>query len=160
MDTLKKLSYGQYIVTSVKDADEMTTRDKDFIAAGTINWVTQTSFEPPIMAIAVNIDSDLQETIEKSREFTVHILGEGQEDKIETFAQDSEITDTTINGIPYRRDENDQIIIDQAIGYITCKAMESISSGDHTLYLSKVINHHNMSDQEPITTQSAGKQYA
>lgn len=160
MNTLQKLSYGQYIVTSVKDADEMTTRDKDYIAAGTINWITQTSFEPPILAMAVDHTSDLQETIEKSREFTVHILGEGHEDLIDKFAKDSEITEKTINGIPFTRDENDQIILDQSLGYITCKAVESISSGDHTLYLSKVLHFEDMDAGEPLTTQSVDKQYA
>ena len=78
---------------------------------------------------------------------------------IDKFADDSEITENQINGIPYTYDDNDQIILDSTLGYITCKVSESISSGDHTLYLCKVINQKMMGEGEPLTTQSVGKQY-
>jgi len=160
MNTLQKLSYGQYIATSVKDSDEMTTRDKDYIAAASINWAMQTSFSPPMMALAVDHDNDIQETIEKSREFTLHLLGEGQENLLEKFASTSEIIDKTINGVPYKRDENGQIIIDNTLGFITCSVEESINAGDHTLYLAKVINEEIHDDITPLTTEKTTLQYA
>ena len=111
MSILQKLSYGQYIVTSVKNAENMTTRNKDFLAAGTVNWATQCSMHPPMLAIATNLENNLQETIEKSRYFTLHILGENQKDLISSFAKDSDIDEKTINGIPYSIDENHQLIL-------------------------------------------------
>jgi len=160
MNTLQKLSYGQYIATSVKDSNEMTTRDKDYIAAASINWAMQTSFDPPMIALAVSQENDIQETIEKSRSFTLHLLGEGQEKLLEKFASTSEITEKTINGIPYTKDENDQVLIDNTLGYITCSVEESISAGDHSLYLAKVINDEIHDDIAPLTTEKSGLQYS
>lgn len=37
MEILKKLTYGHYIITAVKPADEMSIRNKDYIVAGTVN---------------------------------------------------------------------------------------------------------------------------
>lgn len=159
MNILQKLSYGQYILTTVKNSEEMSTRSMDYIAAGSVNWAMQTSFEPPMIAVAVKIDSDLQETIEKSRQFTLHLLAEGQRDLIETFASKSTITDKTINGIPYDRDANDQVILDNTLGFITCSVNNSISSGDHTLYLANVINVDAMDAGNPLTTENAALQY-
>jgi len=113
-----------------------------------------------MIALAVNQENDIQETIEKSRNFTLHLLGEGQEELLTKFASTSEITDKTINDIPYNRDKNGQIIIDNTLGFITCTVEESINAGDHTLYLAKVINEETHNDIAPLTTEKTDVQYA
>lgn len=160
-NTLQKLSYGQYIITSVKEGEEMTTRDKDFIAAGTVNWAMQSSFEPPMITLALDNQSDLQETIGKSRKFTLHILGSGQKELITDFAKDSKVENDTINGIKYHKDENHQIILEDSIGYISCEVKDVISEGDHSLCVSTVINHELFSEEsEPLTTEKVDIQYS
>lgn len=160
MKVLKKLSYGEYVATAVKDSSEMTTRNKDYIAAGAINWITQTSFEPPMVAMAVAIESDLQETIEKSRKFTLHLLAEGQEKLLKKFSETSDINEKTINGMPYERGKNGQVILGDTLGYLICEVEKSITSGDHTLYLAKVLEQVLLKDDAPLTTEKAGIQYA
>jgi len=159
MNITNKLSYGQYIVTSLKPSEEMSTRGEDYIAAGTMNWVMQSSFEPPMIAMAVRIDSDLQEAIEKSRRFTLHLLMENQGDIAKRFGEDSRITEKTINDIPYVRDENNQIILDGVLGYITCEITDSIRTGDHHIYTAKLINQELLVDGEPLTTRKTEIQY-
>ncbi len=44
------IPYGLYVLAS---------RDGDNYGAGTINWVTQTSFKPPLVAMGVKKDSKL-----------------------------------------------------------------------------------------------------
>lgn len=160
MDILEKLSYGQYIITAVSDAEDSSSEGQNHIAAATVNWLTQTSFKPPMIAIVIKNDSDLHDTIENRKEFTAHVLGRGQENLINEFARDSDITDKTINGIPYKTDKNGQIILDGAVGYLTCEIAEIISAGDHTLYLSRVINQVALTNEEPLTTQKVKIQYA
>jgi len=139
----------------------MSTRDKDYIAAGTINWITQTSFDPPMVAMAVDLESDLQETIEKSREFTLHLLAEGQADLLVKFSDDSVITENAINGFPYKRGKDEQIVLEDSLGYIICEVTEGIRAGDHTLYLATV-KHEEMLNRnlQPLTTQKVDIQYA
>jgi flavin reductase (DIM6/NTAB) family NADH-FMN oxidoreductase RutF len=48
--TLRMIPYGLYVL-GVKHRDE--------INAGAINWVTQTSFAPPLIAMGVKEDSGL-----------------------------------------------------------------------------------------------------
>jgi flavin reductase (DIM6/NTAB) family NADH-FMN oxidoreductase RutF len=157
---LKKLSYGHYIVTSRKPAEDMTTRRKDYLAAGTVSWAMQSSFDPPMMAIAVRMDSDLHETIEKSYHFAVHVLTEGQDHLVKSFGKESEITEDTINGIDYRVDEEGLPVLSEVVGYIDCVVEKTIRSGDHMICLGKVrkakLNH----DSLPLNTARSKYYYA
>lgn len=157
---LKKLSYGHYIVTSRKPAEDMTTRREDYLAAGTVSWVMQSSFEPPMLAIAVRMDSDLHETIEKSYHFAVHVLTEGQDHLVKSFGQASEITPGTINGIAYTIDEEGLPVLADVVGYIDCVVEQTMRSGDHMICLGKVrkatLNH----DATPLNTARSAYYYA
>jgi len=46
---LRMIPYGIYVLT----ADD----GKGSLAAATVNWVTQTAFEPPLVAVGVKTDS-------------------------------------------------------------------------------------------------------
>ena len=63
---LRMIPYGLYVLTSEsKDGN---------IAAATINWVTQASFEPPLIAIGVKADSGAHEIIKESKVFALNYL--------------------------------------------------------------------------------------
>lgn len=157
---LKKLSYGHYIISSRKPAQDMTTRREDYLAAGTVSWVMQSSFEPPMMAIAVRMDSDLHETIEKSYHFAIHVLTEGQDHLVKSFGQESEITDQTINGIDYTIDEEGLPILGDVVGYIDCALEQAVRSGDHMICIGKVRKAVLNEDTRPLSTARSEYYYA
>jgi flavin reductase (DIM6/NTAB) family NADH-FMN oxidoreductase RutF len=157
---LKKLSYGHYIVSARKPAEDMTTRREDYLAAGTVSWVMQSSFEPPMMAIAVRMDSDLHETIEKSYQFAIHVLTEGQDYLVKSFGQASEITEQTINGIDYSIDEAGLPILADVVGYIDCTLEQTMRSGDHMICLGKVRQAVLNEDTRPLNTTRSKYYYA
>jgi len=51
----RMIPYGLYVLTSESNDGR--------VAAATINWVTQASFEPPLLAIGVKDDSGAHEII-------------------------------------------------------------------------------------------------
>jgi flavin reductase (DIM6/NTAB) family NADH-FMN oxidoreductase RutF len=158
---LQKLTYGYYVVTALKPGEELKTRQKDFIAAGTINWLTQVSFEPAMVAIAVEMQSDLNETIDHSQHFTIHILTSAQEDWIEKFGGDSTIEDGKINGVDYLIKDN-ELILHGTIGHFTCKIdkNKSVSAGDHTVHIGEVVSVHIENESaSPICTKEKKSQY-
>ncbi|MEM0994616.1 MAG: flavin reductase family protein [Bacteroidota bacterium] len=136
---LEKMTYGHYIVTAIKSGDELKTREKDYIAAGTVNWVSQVSFEPAMFAIAIGLKSDLNETIDYSEHFTIHILSDEEQDWVEKFGANSTIKDGKINGISFQKQDN-ALILPNSIGYFTCKVEKSMNNGDHTLHIGKVVD--------------------
>ncbi len=66
---LRMIPYGLFI---------LTTQDKSGqIAAATVNWVTQTSFKPPLVSVAVRQDSFAHQAIQESGVFALNTLGKG-----------------------------------------------------------------------------------
>lgn len=47
-----KFMFGYYILIALKKADNLKTRDKYYIAAGTVYWASQISFTPKIFSVA------------------------------------------------------------------------------------------------------------
>lgn len=136
---LKKITYGFYIVTTRKPSEEMSTRDKDYVAAGTVSWVSQASFEPPLVTVAIRKQSDLHETIEKSRIFAVNIIGKDDQDMLKPFAEGSNIEDGKINGFSFKDGETGAPILDEVPAYFECKVINDFSDGDHSVYLGEVV---------------------
>ena len=161
---LEKFTNGLYIVTARKKAAEMETRDRDYIAAGTIAWATQTSFEPPMVTVAVQRGSDLAETIARSQQFALHVLGADQKEMAKVFSGDSVInqTEKTINGYAYHKGMNrDLPIVRETIGYLECELEEMVNTaGDHILFIGKVVGGeiHNKKAQ-PLHEWRSGLHY-
>ena len=65
---LRMIPYGLYVLTAEKDGE---------IAAATVNWVTQTSFDPPLVVVGVKADSGAHEIVKKAGSFALNILGKG-----------------------------------------------------------------------------------
>jgi flavin reductase (DIM6/NTAB) family NADH-FMN oxidoreductase RutF len=59
---LRMIAYGIYILTA-KGGDGT-------VAAATVNWVTQTSFDPPLVAVGVKADSSAYATVKGAGNFT------------------------------------------------------------------------------------------
>ena len=73
---LRMIPYGLFILTS---------KNGDDVASGTVNWVTQSSFKPPLVAVAIKADSHPYGVVKASGSFALNVLGEGQKDVAQAF---------------------------------------------------------------------------
>jgi flavin reductase (DIM6/NTAB) family NADH-FMN oxidoreductase RutF len=89
---LRMIPYGLYVLTA-KGKD-------DAVAAATVNWVTQASFEPPLIAVGVKTDSHAHALIKESKAFALNVLGKGQQALAFTFFKPAERQGQTISGGP------------------------------------------------------------
>lgn len=158
-NTLKRMVYGHYILTALKEAKNLKTREEDYMAAGTVNWAMQVSFKPPMLAVAVGQKSDLNETIDYSEHFTLHLLGDAHKDMITTFGSGSKVEDGKINGVPFSK-KNGELILDDSAGYITCKVVKSENVGDHTIHFGEVVRHETIGKGKTLGTDQVPLQYS
>ena len=86
---LRLLSYGLCVATS---------RDDTGLAAGTINWISQSSFTPPLVMVAIKADSGLHRAVAVSRIFAVHIVGKSQKELAAAFFRGAQPAANTLNG--------------------------------------------------------------
>ncbi|HIF10241.1 MAG TPA: flavin reductase, partial [Sneathiellales bacterium] len=86
--TLRMIPYGIYVLTA-------DGGDGD-ISAATVNWVTQTSFAPPLVAVALKADSGSYAIVKKTGTFALNMLGKGQQGPAFTFFKPAEVDGSTI----------------------------------------------------------------
>ena len=92
---LRMIPYGIYVLTSEgKDGK---------VAASTVNWVTQTAFQPPLVVVGVKADSGAHAIIKDSKVFALNILGKDQKGQAFTFFKSLEREGNSIGGEPFRK---------------------------------------------------------
>lgn len=78
---LRMIPYGIYVLTSESKDGK--------VAAATVNWVTQTAFQPPLVVVGVKADSGAHSIIKESKTFALNILGKDQKGQAFTFSSRS-----------------------------------------------------------------------
>src|SRR3990170_933544 len=88
------------------------------VAAGTVNWVTQASFEPPLVAVGVKANSHAHALIRDTNAFALNVLGKGQQVLAYTFFKPAERQGQTISGEPFRPGTTGAPILTNTPAYI------------------------------------------
>ena len=87
---LRMIPYGLYVLTG---------ESKDgHVAAATVNWVTQASFAPPLVAVGVKADSSAHAIVKSAGAFALNVLAKGQNGMAFTFFKSLERDGDTIGG--------------------------------------------------------------
>jgi len=127
---LRMIPYGIYVLTA-EDADGS-------IAAATVNWVTQTSFNPPLIVVGIKTDSGAYALVKKTKTFALNMLGKGQQGPAFTFFKPAEKTDGKISGEAYHKGTNGAPILDSAHASVECKVVQIVEHGDHHAVVAEV----------------------
>ena len=131
---LRMIPYGIYVLTA-EDADGN-------VGAATVNWVTQTSFAPPLVVVGVKEDSGPLTVLRSAGAFGLNVLGKDQQGLAFAFFKPAEKGDGTISGEPYRRGDGGVPILENAIACIECRVAEVIERGDHHIVIGEVVDAH------------------
>ena len=114
----------------------ITTRDENGKPFGlTANALTSVSLVPPLILVCVDKSADCYPYFERSKVFTVNILSDGQEGLSRRFATSGI---EKFEGVGFHRNALGCAILDDAVGHIACRVIQSIDAGDHTIYLGSV----------------------
>jgi len=125
------IPYGIYVLT----ADD----GKGSLAAATVNWVTQTAFEPPLVAVGVKTDSGAYAILKSSGAFALNMLGKGQQGIAFALFKPVQVEDGKISGEPYHVGRTGAPILDNAIASVECKVVEIVERGDHHIVVGEVV---------------------
>src|ERR1700753_3398470 len=92
--TLRMIPYGIYVLT----ADD----HKGNVGAATVNWVTQSSFNPPLVVVGVK----------GAGKFALNMLGKDAKGAAFTFFKPAKLEDGKISGQSFRAGANGSPILD------------------------------------------------
>jgi flavin reductase (DIM6/NTAB) family NADH-FMN oxidoreductase RutF len=129
-EILKTIPYGFYItgvVGSDGEANGFTTC-----------WVSQVSFEPQQVVIAVRKDQHTHDLIEQGGVFSLNFLDTDQEDLARKFTQRLQPENGTLAGSQHSTGETGAPLFDEAFANLECRVVGKLEAGDHTVYLGEV----------------------
>ena len=129
---LRMIPYGLYILTGESSDGR--------VAASTVNWVTQASFDPPLVAVGVKVGSAAHEIVEQSRAFALNVLGKGQQDLAFAFFKALERDGDSIGGEKFSSGASGAPILANAAGFLDCSLVDTLERGDHSIFLGEVVD--------------------
>jgi len=128
---LRMLVHGIYIVAAGKG--------EDAIANG-VTWLTQASFEPPLIMAAIRTDGRLHDAILHHGAFSVNLVAAGQQEMVKTFFKPAETRGNTINGYEFEPGPvtGSPLFVDVP-AWFEVQLRHSFHSGDHTVFVAEVV---------------------
>ena len=144
---LRQITYGMYVVSSSAD---------DVVSASTVNWLSQSSFGPPLIMVGVKNDSSLFEAVTKSNTFAVNVISADQKQFAEDFFRPSKVEGNLVNGHPFKAGVTGAPILDEVYCYFECRVTGSIDQGDHSVFVGEVIEAESRRDDKPLEMWGTG----
>ena len=150
---LRDITYGLYALTASHEDER---------GVFTANWLSQASFEPPLVMLSVENDSSTLPLIRVSGRFAVCPLAAGQKelagalgrpkaragDKFMTL--ELAVVDTT-SGVP---------ALAESLGYLICAVRSETPAGDSVVFIAEVEEARSFSDSPPLEMRQAGFRHA
>ena len=148
---LRTFTYGLYAVSCVDEGEANIF---------TANWLTQVSFEPPLLALSVENDSKSLPMIQRSRKFTVNVLRSGQRDLAGKLGKSAVQHPAKLEGIEYDTGANGCPILREALAWVACDVRHTIEAGDSTVIVAEVMDVGMVGEGQPLTMNEAGFRHA
>jgi flavin reductase (DIM6/NTAB) family NADH-FMN oxidoreductase RutF len=102
------------------------------------NAVLSLSLHPPTMLVCLAHTSNTNALLTRSRVFVINILGDSLESRALCRALAGK-ADDKFSHIDYRLGKAGAPILSGAIGWLECQVSDTYDSGDHTLFIGKVL---------------------
>lgn len=129
---LRMIPYGLFVLTGQAEDGR--------VAAATVNWVTQASFDPPLVAVGVKVGSGVHAIIREAGAFALNVLGKGQQDTAVVFFKPVEREGNRIGGEAFRSGSSGAPILESCPAHVECRLVDTQSGGDHDIFVGEVVD--------------------
>jgi flavin reductase (DIM6/NTAB) family NADH-FMN oxidoreductase RutF len=139
----------------------LTARGPDGFETGMLaSWVVQAGFEPPSVTVAVKQGRYICEWLSAGLPFNLNVLGEDQQSMLAHFGRGFDLGQPSFNGLEMGKCSRGIAILGSSVGHLECTPGESISSGDHRIFLCRVTGGKQSTEARPMVhIRKSGKHY-
>lgn len=148
---LRTFTYGLYAVSS---------SDGGAVNIFTANWLTQVSFDPPLIAVSVENDSKSLPMILRSRAFTVNVLQSGSRELAGRLGKSAIQHPDKLNDVAFDIGANGCPILHDAVAWVACTVLHTAEAGDSTLIVAEVVDVGMQAEGAALTMAEAGFKHA
>ena len=108
----------------------------------TLNWATQVSFDPKLLAVSVEHEAFTHELISEGHVFSLNVVSQEDRAIVRKFTKpvDVDVAARTLNGFPFHDGTTGAPILDQAAAYLDCEVRQTVDVGSHTLFLGEIVD--------------------
>jgi flavin reductase (DIM6/NTAB) family NADH-FMN oxidoreductase RutF len=139
----------------------LTARDGDEASAMTVNWVTQVSFDPPLIAVSIERESRTGALALRTGRFALCIFASEQRELAGLLGRHSAKVPEKFAAVAWEpAPVTGCPLIAGTLGALECRVTHTIDAGDSVLTLAEVIAAHTIGDGEPLTMRAAGFRHA
>lgn len=128
-ETMMHMTYGVYV---------LTTRFEKTVNGMIASWLSQVSYDPPLVMAAVHPKRYTHELLMRSGHFALHILAREQKEFLSRFKgphPEKKFASLSwcdgVTGCP---------ILTDCIGCVECRIVRTLAPGNHTLFIGEVVN--------------------
>lgn len=129
LEALGRMTYGIYVLTTGKD---------DMINGMIASWVSQVSYEPPLILAAVHPDRYTHRVLEKSNAFALHVLDCSQKEMLKRFKGPDPAG--KFSGISWRHGKTGTPVLEDCLAWFELTVKTRFAPGNHTLFIGEVID--------------------
>ena len=141
---LQLIPYGAYVVgTKMEDGEDHLMF---------LTWILQTSFKPPLVALALLQNSRTIANVRRSKAFAVSFLREGMEDLAQS------VLDEEYGKVKTARSPSGLPVVEGGAGWIECKLVDALEHGDHRVVLAEVADA-GAGEGKPLSLDALGWHY-
>jgi flavin reductase (DIM6/NTAB) family NADH-FMN oxidoreductase RutF len=148
---LRTFTYGLYVIMC---------REGEDVNGFTANWLTQVSFEPPLLAVSIENDAKSLPMILNSQHFTVNVLRTGQRSLAGALGKSAYKYPQKLSGVDYTINEQGYPILSEALSWVACEVRQTTPAGDSTLVIAEVIDAGVIAEGHPLTMEETGFRHA
>ena len=149
--TLRLLTNGVYVLTS---------RGHDRLGVATVTWVSQASFKPPLLMVAVRKESNIFRCLSESGAAALHVVAKGQEHIAQKFFSPVKPQEAPLRDEPFFEGKTSAPILKNLRAYVECKVVDLLAEpGDHAVVLLEVVEAELTEDLEPLTVPDSPWEY-
>lgn len=139
----------------------LTARGPDGFETGMLaSWVVQAGFDPPSVTVAVKQGRYIAEWLADGLPFNLNVLGEDQQSMLAHFGRGFDPGQPSFNGLEMAHCSRGIPILASSVGHLECEPGPVLSSGDHQIFLCRVVGGKQSTDQRPMVhVRKSGKHY-
>jgi flavin reductase (DIM6/NTAB) family NADH-FMN oxidoreductase RutF len=149
-EILKSFHYGLFV---------LTINSRRNITAATVTWVSQASFEPPLLMIAVKKSSNSFRNLQDQDYFALNIIGEGQQEIAKAFFKETAVANHLLNGFPFILTEMNQPCLTDAPYVLECLKKHVYDEGDHAVIIGEITSLYKQKTAAALSLKSTGWSY-
>ncbi len=146
-DVLAKIPYGVSVVTMGRGGAKVEN-------GLTVSWLSQVSFDPPMLMVAVDKLHYSLDLLRSTKNFCVNLLGEDQAALAGRFAKQATTGDAKLADVAQRPADSGAAILTDAVAYFDCEVTSMVEAGDHMLVIGRVDAAAILNDRAPMTSAS------